>query len=276
MRSLVHDAPVADATEEVNGELRDERSLDEACRGVDVVVHLAARYGGSADDMVQVNVTGTELLARAAVAAGVIRFVFVSSAAVYGSGPFHRVKEDCERIPDEPYGESKLAAECAARQVLGDRLTVLRPCMVYVSGPCPLLNQLSAALRSIPFPRVDGLDPPIDLVHRDDVASAVVAAASDRGAGGVFNLAGAPPVDYVELGESAARALGLSLTWTPAAAPGGATSDGLARPDSFPRELYSACAIERTICIDRARAELGYNPTRGTLHEIVASLEAMR
>ncbi|MDI6900787.1 MAG: NAD-dependent epimerase/dehydratase family protein [Anaerosomatales bacterium] len=66
-----------------------------------------------------VNLAGTRAVAAAAVAAGVTRVLSASSAAVYGTprGPLP-LSEDAETVPENPYGESKLAAESALSEVL--------------------------------------------------------------------------------------------------------------------------------------------------------------
>jgi nucleoside-diphosphate-sugar epimerase len=98
----------------VIGDLTDKDSLLQACQQVDVVYHLAAlpRDWGSKSTFMEVNFDGTKHLLDACVATKVPRFVFMSSAAVYG---FPRstqpLAEDYEKNPTPKYGESKLSAE---------------------------------------------------------------------------------------------------------------------------------------------------------------------
>jgi UDP-glucose 4-epimerase len=84
--------------------------------GVEEVMHL----GGLVDveesmwepkKYIRVNTYNTRKLIRASIAAGVKRFVFSSTAAVYGSPPQNPVDERCETLPVNPYGHSKLKAE---------------------------------------------------------------------------------------------------------------------------------------------------------------------
>ncbi|MCK5544534.1 MAG: NAD-dependent epimerase/dehydratase family protein, partial [Desulfobulbaceae bacterium] len=77
----------------VTGEIDERTDWGEALEGIDVVVHLAARVhvmDDLADDPLaefrKVNTAGTLNLARQAVAAGVKRFVFLSSIKVNGEG----------------------------------------------------------------------------------------------------------------------------------------------------------------------------------------------
>jgi nucleoside-diphosphate-sugar epimerase len=120
------------------GDLGDERSLRAALRGIDTVVHAAAVLPGSAitdQALESVNAAGTGAIARAACEAGVMRFVHVSSAGVYGDGITaapHR--ETDPPSPGNAYERSKLAAErelVAALDRSDIAWTILRPQGLY-------------------------------------------------------------------------------------------------------------------------------------------------
>ena len=87
--------------------------LDEACRDVDTIVHLAAAQheaNVSDDYFEQVNVQATRELVRYAAQRGVGRFFYASSIGVYGvAGAI--VDESTPLAPDNAYGRSKAAAE---------------------------------------------------------------------------------------------------------------------------------------------------------------------
>ena len=77
----------------VVGDVRDRAVLEETLRGVDAVVHLAAKVGlgvdvDDMDDYVSSNDLGTAVLLRACAAAGVARVVQASSMVVYGEGRY--------------------------------------------------------------------------------------------------------------------------------------------------------------------------------------------
>ncbi len=88
--------------------------------GIDVAIHFAAKKS-VADSMSQPgryfseNVGGTNSLLAALSRADVRRVVFSSSAAVYGNAVALPIREDAAKVPQSPYGESKLMAE----QMLG-------------------------------------------------------------------------------------------------------------------------------------------------------------
>jgi nucleoside-diphosphate-sugar epimerase len=214
--------------------------------------------------MHRVNVEGTERLCAIAESCGVRRLVLVSSAAVYAPGPMLGADETRPTEPDDAYGTSKLDSERAARRSLGERVTVLRPCSVYRTGPCPFVDTLASLVRGAELPLVGEGSNPIDLVHSDDLAQAIASATEGKGEGGVFNVAGGESASFRELGEAAAEALGVRARWVAASAP----------DPRFPSELWEAATVPRTLSIERARRELAYAPARRWRTEIVRALTA--
>jgi nucleoside-diphosphate-sugar epimerase len=94
----------------------DLEKLREACRGVDYVLHLAARTSVPRSVMNpvetnDVNVDGTLNVLVAARDAKVKRVVFAGSSSVYGETPVLPKHEEMPPAPISPYGVSKLAAE---------------------------------------------------------------------------------------------------------------------------------------------------------------------
>jgi UDP-glucose 4-epimerase len=104
----------------------------------DAVVHLAGIAhtgpGIPEESYDQVNHLATVRLARAAAAANVKRFVFVSSIRAQ-SGPTaeHVLTEESPPRPEDAYGRSKLAAENALRESTLPYV-ILRPVLVYGPG----------------------------------------------------------------------------------------------------------------------------------------------
>jgi nucleoside-diphosphate-sugar epimerase len=135
------DALAALGIEIVQGDITDHPRMREIVdRDVQVVMHIAAWLGRTRPvrDAETVNVTATRHLAEASAAAGVERFVFTSSIATYGAQGDTDVDEDTplESFGD-PYGDSKIRAEAALRQVgqqTGLPYVIVRPGMVYGPG----------------------------------------------------------------------------------------------------------------------------------------------
>jgi UDP-glucose 4-epimerase len=104
----------------VEGDIRDEATLREAMRGVEVVIHLAAQSNviGSEQDRdyaFTTNVVGTYTTLKAAEAAGVRRVIFSSSREIYGEPATLPVREDAPLAPKNAYGASKVAGEMYLR-----------------------------------------------------------------------------------------------------------------------------------------------------------------
>jgi dTDP-glucose 4,6-dehydratase len=100
----------------VKGDVRDAALLKRVLPGADAVVHFAAethvdRSLLSADAFIQTNVQGTFTLAGAARAAGVKRFLHVSTDEVYGSVARGFTPEDHPFDPSSPYAASKAASD---------------------------------------------------------------------------------------------------------------------------------------------------------------------
>jgi nucleoside-diphosphate-sugar epimerase len=113
---------------------------------VQVIVHLASRVhimNDSAPDPLEafrhVNVGHTLQLARSAAAAGVKRFVFVSSVKVNGEGtaPGQAYRESDAPAPVDPYGISKMEAEEGLKIIAAEtglQVVIVRPVLVYGPG----------------------------------------------------------------------------------------------------------------------------------------------
>jgi nucleoside-diphosphate-sugar epimerase len=155
VRALVRAPLRIEGTESiVIGDLRAPRDLDRALHGVDVVVHAAAMAHGAGrtdQEMDEVNHRATVRLAERARAAGVRRFVFLSSVRAQ-TGPYAAVPLD-EAMPPAPadsYGRAKLAAEHGLDGV-GLDWVALRPVIVYGDGVGANMGALFRLARS-PWP----------------------------------------------------------------------------------------------------------------------------
>lgn len=103
-------------TEVIEGDVRDFQLVCDCVRNMDAIVHLAAvaSVQASIDDPIdthQTNFGGTLNLLEAARRNGVRRFIFASSAAVYGDCVAIPVSETEPPKPLSPYAADKLACE---------------------------------------------------------------------------------------------------------------------------------------------------------------------
>lgn len=186
--------PLAATVEFHRTDVRDHDGLVAAFTGVDVVVHLAFLLDQHTDAafMRDVNVHGTQQVARVAAETGVTHLVYTSSASAYGAGPGNDVpltEESPLRARDLPYAAHKAEIEeWLAREQPGHprmQTTVLRPAIVLGSEVENFIVRSFAAPR---MPVIAGHRPPLQFVHVDDLADAVEHVI-DTGAAGVFNVA---------------------------------------------------------------------------------------
>jgi nucleoside-diphosphate-sugar epimerase len=117
------DANLADVREKIafiQGTITEPEAIENACRGADYVLHLAARTSVPRSvkqpvETNQINVDGTLNVLVAARDAGVRRVVFASSSSIYGDTPTLPKHEGMQPAPISPYGVSKLVGELYGR-----------------------------------------------------------------------------------------------------------------------------------------------------------------
>jgi nucleoside-diphosphate-sugar epimerase len=165
-----HQACVDDFDGVVVGTIDANTEWSEALQGISTVVHLAARVHVMNDvseapliEFRRVNVEGTLNLARQAAAAGVKRFVFVSSVKVNGEStrPGQPFTEADAPNPQDAYGQSKHEAEQGLCQIATDtgmEVVIIRPPLVYGPGVKANFAALMRAVRR-------GLPLPLGAVH---------------------------------------------------------------------------------------------------------------
>ncbi len=169
-------------------------AIGEALRGVDVVVHLATRIDARPDEaaMRALNVDGTRNLVLAAEAAGVERLVHLSSVAAYGAAPDNDLPlteaSELRGTPGFPFAEQQRDVErwleVWASEDHDLRVTVLRSAMVIGPGIDNLATRLLEAPR---FVMIRGHEPPLQVVHLDDLVGAIVHVI-DRELAGTYNV----------------------------------------------------------------------------------------
>ncbi|MGW7210079.1 NAD-dependent epimerase/dehydratase family protein [Streptomyces sp. NPDC054837] len=205
VRVLVRDAERAErfaesGAEVVVGDLRDDGVLGKAVAGVDAVVNIAASFRGVPDDEAwAVNRDVAVALGRAALAAGVQRFVQVSTGLVYGLGRGRPLTEEDEIRPGGEmwgaYTESKAAAERELLALEGLDVRVGRLVFVYGEGDPHLAQSLMWARNWASAQR-------LQMVHHADVAQGLLRLLHAPGvAGRIYNISDDAPVTALELHE---------------------------------------------------------------------------
>jgi UDP-glucose 4-epimerase len=265
--------------EAVPGDLADAASLARVCAGIDTVFHVAGFAHADAANNPEfaarhwtINAEGTFRLLDAAVAAGVQRFIFVSSVKAVGEPGPCCVDERWDAPPATPYGQAKRAAEervLAVGRETGLHVVNLRPALVYGPGMKGNLPRLIEAVRRGWCPPLPETGNRRSLVHVDDLAQALLlAAAQPAAAGQTYFVTDGQPLSGRELYLVLRRALGLSIPrWTlPASVLHGAAGlvDGVLWLAGR-RERRARAALDKLLgwaCYDSSRIqrELGYRP----------------
>jgi UDP-glucose 4-epimerase len=191
------------ATRFVKGEITDRSLTGRLMVDVDAVIHLAAIVDHDTclrDPALahEVNVNGTQVLLKEARRREVHRFVYASSAAVYGHAAQLPIREDSALAPISPYGVSKAQAEqqCLEyAQKYGMSTICLR--FFNVFGPRQTARRYSGVITEFMKNLREGKPPVIygdglqtrDFVNVQDIVDAISLAADSETAAGVFNVA---------------------------------------------------------------------------------------
>ncbi|HEY4183366.1 MAG TPA: NAD(P)-dependent oxidoreductase [Kofleriaceae bacterium] len=242
VRALVRDRAKATLgdIELAVGDLLDPPSIAAAVAGVDAIVHCAAFFRGATPEQAHaVNDTGTQHLARAAIAAGVKRFVFTSTGLVYGpnGGKLARESDDC--APIAAYPVSKLAAERFLLALDLD-VRVVRLPFVYGDGDPHIAEALPMMKAFPPTKRMS-------LGHHVDVAKAIALVLEGSPKHRIYNVCDDEAVTNAELFASV----------------------GQPPPDGS--EAEKARAFEAVMDGRLLREELGFKPTYPRLADAIAA-----
>lgn len=210
----------------IRGDITDMQTVKEALKGIDAVFHEAAfvSVNLSVENPLlanEVNVNGTLNMLKAASDAGVKRFVFASSAAVYGEELAPKKDEGMVCEPSNPYGITKLAGESYVRafwKVYKLPTVALRYFNVYGPRQSFDLNCAYGGAVTIFINRVmRGLPPVIygdgeqtrDFVYVEDIVEAnMLALNCDAATGQAFNIGSGSRVSVNDVAAALKQALG--------------------------------------------------------------------
>jgi len=168
------------------GDVNAHTAWSQALEGVTDVVHLAARVHITQETSTDayaafraVNTEGTLNLARQAAAAGVRRFVFLSSVKVNGEGSPHAYRETDTPAPEDAYAVSKWEAEQGLWEIsaeTGMQIVILRIPLVYGLGVgANFLQLLKAVNKAWPLP-LGGIHNRRSLLYIGNLVDAILVA----------------------------------------------------------------------------------------------------
>ncbi|MEA1932087.1 MAG: NAD-dependent epimerase/dehydratase family protein [Euryarchaeota archaeon] len=239
----------------IEGDIRDEETLDAAMKGVDIVFHKAAMVSVPASveqptACHDINGTATLKLLEAA-RANDSRVIFASSAAIYGHPDELPIAEAAPKRPASPYGLEKLTADYYTR-IYADRYGLETVNLRYfnVYGPRQTGGQYSGVISTFldqaragePITVEGDGEQTRDFVHVEDVVQANLRAATADRTGTSYNIGTGSNITIRELAETVQRVTD--------------TESEIVHTDPRPGDIDRSEAD-----ISKAREGLGYRPT---------------
>jgi predicted dehydrogenase/nucleoside-diphosphate-sugar epimerase len=223
VRALVHNPANASRlarlpVEMVQGDLTSPQEVRRWVEGCDAIVHCAIGTSyGDRKKIFDVTVGGTSTLAKAALAAGVHRFVQISTIAVHDQTSSEILDESTPIRPPkgDDYGESKAEAERVILDAVRQGLSgvILRPVRVYGPFAQTFINRPIEAMAQRTFRLLEAADKPACMVYVDNLVEMIVRAleAPDNVVRGeAFIAADNNNMTWREFYESIAHGLGLT------------------------------------------------------------------
>jgi nucleoside-diphosphate-sugar epimerase len=260
-----------------HGDIRRLDDLAGPMEGVDRVLHLAALMDvwRPMEEYHAVNVTGTENVCRAALAAGVNRVVHMSSSSVYGIALGRPAHEGFPLAPfPDPYPVTKAAGDMAVqRMIAGDHLpaVIIRPDQVFGPGDHMHFGRMADRLRAGRGVIVGSGENALPLVYISDVVQGLLLALDrERAVGQVYNITNDSPLTQRQFLQAIARAIGgrpphLRVPYR-ALYVAGYAAERLTNPAAararppITRLGVAFLGTHNEYAIGRARRELGYSP----------------
>src|SRR5262245_61197671 len=205
------------------GDICSRADMDRSLKGCDAVVHCAVGTSWQAEETRKVTVEGTRTVAEAALAAGVKRFVHISTLFVHRREGSSVIDESVplEPLSTDPYGQNKLAAERALAEVARRGLSsiVLRPTRIYGPFSKTFTERPLRALAEGRFVLGGDATVPANMVYVDNVVEAITRAleSPDDLSGSAYLITDAEQVSlldfYTYFGAPTGRSVRLWPDW---------------------------------------------------------------
>jgi 2-alkyl-3-oxoalkanoate reductase len=259
------------------GDVRDPKTLAAPMRGVGAVLHLAAMMDvwRPIEDYRAVNVTGTENVCRAALAAGARRLVHMSSSSVYGMGLGQPADESFRLAPfPDPYPITKAAGDIAVQRMIAEDhlpVVIIRPDQIFGPGDQLHFGRMADRLRAGRGVIVGPGDNALPFVYVTDVVQGLLLAlAREHAVGQAYNITNDRPLTQQQFLAAIAHEIGASpprvhIPYQALYAAGYgaeqlATLTRSRRQPVLTRLGVNLFGTDNRHAIDKARRELGYHP----------------
>jgi nucleoside-diphosphate-sugar epimerase len=284
VRALARTTAAAEGVRErgaapVEGDLADSAAMRAAAEGCEFAFHAAAALGdwGRREDFEQGNVEGTGNALSACADAGVRRFVHVGTeAALLAGEPLRDVDETAPLRPDSRalYSATKARAEQAvlAANREGFETVVVRPRFVWGPGDTTLLPVMVEMVRRGRFAWIGSGRHRTSTTHVENAVEGLMLAAARGRPGNAYFVTDGEPVVFREFVSELLATQGVAAPSRSIPAPiaSALASTGETAWRLFPlpgrppltRLAYWLSSQECTLRIDKARAQLGYDPVK--------------
>jgi Nucleoside-diphosphate-sugar epimerases len=264
--------PLEGAAYVTGTDLSPQSSWATALDGVETVIHAAARVhvmNDTASDPLaefrRINVAGSANLAMQADAAGVRRFVFISSIKVNGERnvegqPFRTTDNPA---PADPYGISKWEAELELQRIAkatGLEVVIIRPVLVYGPGVKANVETMMRWLqRGVPLP-FGAIDNKRSLVALRNLVDLIITCVEHpRAPGETFLVSDGEDLSTTALLKRMASALGVSPRLIPVPASMLRVATRLLGREDLGRRLFESLQVD----IAHTRERLDWTPPIG-------------
>jgi nucleoside-diphosphate-sugar epimerase len=276
--------------EKVPGDLEDPEALRRGVEGADWVFNCAAKVGdwGTLEEFRRLNVDALRLLLDAARAAGVQRFVHVSSLGVYEGRDHFGTDETVPTAAQslDAYTRSKNEAEALAlryHREFGLPVSIVRPGFIYGERDRTVLPKLLGVLRKGRFFYFGSGEQVLNCIYVKNLVQGIFLASEVPAAvGEVFNLTDGERVTkrqfvgrVAELAglQPPTRKIPLRLAWRLASIMEWAAKLRKSpHPPLINKARYKFLGLNLDYSIEKARRVLGYTPAYSTADGLAAAL----
>ncbi len=263
-----------------HGDIRAPESLAQPVRGADAVLHLAAMMDvwRPIEDYRAVNVTGTQNVCRAALAADVRRLVHMSSSSVYGVALGRPADESFPLAPfPDPYPITKAEGDrLVQRMIAEDHLpaVIIRPDQIFGPGDHLHFGTMADRLRSGHGIVIGSGDNTMPFVYVADIVRGLLLALDhDHAVGEAYNITNDQPLTQAQMLQAIAQEIGASpprfhVPYRALYAAGYLAERLAMLAPSRTRPPITRLGVaffgtDNRYAIDKARRELGYSPQVG-------------
>lgn len=199
-----------------NGDLLDIDCLNTGLKNCEVIVHYAACIDSKDKSIFEVNVRGTENLLKAAVKSKVKKFIFISSADVYGLNPMVPVKENSKICPQSKYAKSKIQAEqlvLSFAEKYSIEVVIFRPGSIYGerNNSFSLSNIIFSFAKKGYFFLIKGYNPLKEFAYAKNIAQAVWQTVNSNLNKEIFLISDLKPYFLLDIAKEIAKQNNVSL-----------------------------------------------------------------